>query len=180
MAGSGRYKHTVPTDSPLSRIWRVFLHSVSRRNNTNNNNNQNDNTTRPALTTTTTPTTTTTNTRLFPAGGNPNPAGGQTLTPAPSARDVAEVRQVVRLLPIFGTMIMFWAVYAQMSSLFVIQGEQMDRRVGGGGEGGGIRLPAASLSAVNTVAIIGLIPIYDRVRTRSLADYTYNTNPKPC
>ena len=46
----------------------------------------------------------------------------------PVCAQIEEVKRVLRLMPIFFTMIMFWAVYAQMSSLFVVQGEQMDRR----------------------------------------------------
>ena len=122
-----------------------------------------------------------------------------------TARQVEEVRMVVRMMPIFWTTAFYWAIYAQMGSFFVEQGQFMDRRIslfspfpspspsassggGGGGGGGGsgasggglpgaaggagghshrvggrpFEVPAASLALFNTVAIIALVPLYDR------------------
>lgn len=67
---------------------------------------------------------------LAPAAPAPAPGlGGRIRRPRQkfTLRQVEEVKRVLRLMPIFATMIMFWAVYAQMGSLFVVQGEQMDR-----------------------------------------------------
>ena len=47
----------------------------------------------------------------------------------------------------------------QMGSFFVEQGTQMDRQM----FGGNIQIPAASLALFNTISIIALIPVYDRV-----------------
>ena len=46
-----------------------------------------------------------------------------------------------------------------MGSFFVEQGTQMDRQM----FGGKLRIPAASLALFNTISIIALIPVYDRV-----------------
>lgn len=64
---------------------------------------------------------------------------------------------VVRVLPIFFFVIMYWAIYSQMQSTFFIQGERMDLHVGGW------QVPVAMLNAFNTIAIMIIIPILDRV-----------------
>ena len=52
----------------------------------------------------------------------------------------------------------------QMGSFFVEQGTQMDRRM----FGGKLQIPAASLALFNTISIIALIPVYDRVLVPAL------------
>ena len=47
----------------------------------------------------------------------------------------------------------------QMGSFFVEQGTQMDRQM----FGGRLQIPAASLALFNTISIIALIPVYDRI-----------------
>lgn len=51
-----------------------------------------------------------------------------------------------------------------MGSFFVEQGTQMNRQM----FGGKLRIPAASLALFNTISIIALIPVYDRVLVPSL------------
>jgi hypothetical protein len=48
-------------------------------------------------------------------------------------------------------------VYAQMGTLFVLQGTAMDTKMGS------FTIPAASLSAVNTIAVMICVLLYDRV-----------------
>lgn len=72
---------------------------------------------------------------------------------------VQEVKLVLRMLPIFFTTIFYWSIYMQMGSLFVQQGAMMDRVL----FNGNLVVPAASLSTFNTVAIIVLVPLYDKV-----------------
>ena len=106
-----------------------------------------------------------------------------------TARQVEEVRMVVRMLPVFWTTAFYWAIYAQMGSFFVEQGQFMDRRIffstGSNSSsndpsiiakipstktspgshhqlGRPFEVPAASLALFNTVAIIALVPLYDR------------------
>ncbi|KAL3151753.1 hypothetical protein ABBQ38_012730 [Trebouxia sp. C0009 RCD-2024] len=81
-----------------------------------------------------------------------------------TAAQVEEVRMVMRMLPIFFTTILFWTIYCQMGSFFVEQGTQMNRQM----FGGKLRIPAASLALFNTISIIALIPVYDRVLVPSL------------
>jgi peptide/histidine transporter 3/4 len=69
---------------------------------------------------------------------------------------VEELKLILGLLPIGATTIIFSAVYAQMSTLFVEQGSTMDRSVGSIFE-----IPAASLSMFDTLSVIIWVPIYD-------------------
>eukprot|EP00298_Acanthocystis_sp_HF-20_P010185 c18727_g1_i2.p1 GENE.c18727_g1_i2~~c18727_g1_i2.p1 ORF type:complete len:659 (+),score=249.07 c18727_g1_i2:31-2007(+) len=73
--------------------------------------------------------------------------------------EVSEIASVVRLFPYFGFMIMFWAIYSQMSTNFVVQGCQMDIRLGNTG----YQLNSASLSAFDAFAILLLIPVFDKI-----------------
>lgn len=63
---------------------------------------------------------------------------------------------VLRVLPVFLLIIMYWAVYSQMQSTFFLQSERMDVMVGD------VKMPAAVLNVFNTVIILVLIPIIDR------------------
>uniref|UniRef100_A0A0B7A556 Major facilitator superfamily (MFS) profile domain-containing protein n=1 Tax=Arion vulgaris TaxID=1028688 RepID=A0A0B7A556_9EUPU len=63
---------------------------------------------------------------------------------------------ILRMLPVFFFIIMFWAIYSQMQTTFFLQGERMDLSVGDG------QVPVAVLNAFNTVAVIVFIPILDR------------------
>lgn len=71
---------------------------------------------------------------------------------------VEEVKSVVRILPIWATGIIFSAVYSQMNSLFIIQGDTLDPRMGPH-----FNIPPASLSMVDTISVILCVPIYDRI-----------------
>ena len=70
---------------------------------------------------------------------------------------VEEVAMVVALLPVMCTSVVYWLVYAQMGSVFVQQGAQMDRRLGS------ILLPSASMTTCDTLAVVLLIPLLDAV-----------------
>eukprot|EP01025_Chloroclados_australasicus_P021527 TRINITY_DN2264_c0_g1_i2.p1 TRINITY_DN2264_c0_g1~~TRINITY_DN2264_c0_g1_i2.p1 ORF type:complete len:591 (-),score=70.87 TRINITY_DN2264_c0_g1_i2:1663-3435(-) len=76
-------------------------------------------------------------------------------------RQLEEVYSVLRLFPIFITSVMYWAVYSTMGSMFVEQGTQMDTNVNLFGLN--IQVPAATMSMVDTIAIIILVPIYDNL-----------------
>eukprot|EP00756_Hemistasia_phaeocysticola_P065841 Hpha_TRINITY_DN8826_c0_g2::TRINITY_DN8826_c0_g2_i1::g.141509::m.141509/K14638/SLC15A3_4, PHT; solute carrier family 15 (peptide/histidine transporter), member 3/4 len=66
-----------------------------------------------------------------------------------------DARAVGRLLPVLLSGVVYWMGYAQMGSLFVLQGHQMDCNVLGW------NLPPASLSAFNTLSIVALVPVAD-------------------
>ena len=76
-----------------------------------------------------------------------------------SAEEVREVKLVYALLPVFMTTIFYWTIYTQMQTFFVVQGSLLDRKMGSGT----FEIPAASLSVIDTAAIVGFIPVYDRL-----------------
>ncbi|OVA11037.1 Proton-dependent oligopeptide transporter family [Macleaya cordata] len=72
--------------------------------------------------------------------------------------DVEEVKMVVRMLPIWATTIMFWTVYAQMTTFSVSQATTMDRHIGKS-----FLIPAGSLTVFFVASILLTVPIYDRI-----------------
>ncbi|XP_016470242.1 protein NRT1/ PTR FAMILY 6.3-like [Nicotiana tabacum] len=72
--------------------------------------------------------------------------------------DVEEVKLVIRMLPTWGTTIMFWTVYAQMTTFSVSQATTMNRHIGKSFE-----IPAASLTAFFVGSILLMIIFYDRI-----------------
>ena len=81
---------------------------------------------------------------------------------------VEELKILVRMFPIWASGIVFSAVYAQMSSLFVEQGKMMDRTVGS------FTIPAASLSSFDLISVIIWVPIYDRIIVPIARKFTGN------
>lgn len=72
--------------------------------------------------------------------------------------DVEEVKMVIRMLPIWATNIMFWTVYAQMTTFSVSQATTMDRHIGKS-----FQIPAASLTAFFVGSILLTVPVYDQI-----------------
>ncbi|XP_020104166.1 protein NRT1/ PTR FAMILY 8.3-like isoform X2 [Ananas comosus] len=70
---------------------------------------------------------------------------------------VEELKILVRMFPIWATSILFSAVYAQNSSMFIEQGMVLNKRVGS------FDIPPASLSTFDVISVIIWVPIYDRV-----------------
>ncbi|KAJ4766794.1 Protein NRT1/ PTR FAMILY 5.1 [Rhynchospora pubera] len=70
---------------------------------------------------------------------------------------VEELKSILRLLPIWATLILFTSVSSQESSVFVEQGMVMDRHFGS------LNIPAASLSSFNVIAVVVFAPIYDKI-----------------
>ncbi|CAM0871219.1 unnamed protein product [Alopecurus aequalis] len=71
--------------------------------------------------------------------------------------EVEEVKQVVRMLPTWATTILFWTVYAQMTTFSVSQAQAMDRRLGAS-----FLVPAGSLTVFFVGSILLTVPLYDR------------------
>ncbi|KAH0645905.1 hypothetical protein KY284_033789 [Solanum tuberosum] len=71
--------------------------------------------------------------------------------------DVEEVKLVVRMLPTWATTIMFWTVYAQMTTFSVSQATTMDRHIGK------FEIPPASLTLFFVGSILVTCVFYDRV-----------------
>lgn len=72
--------------------------------------------------------------------------------------DVEEVKLIIRMLPIWATTIMFWTVYAQMTTFSVSQATSMDRHIGKS-----FQIPPASLTAFFVGSILLTVPVYDRL-----------------
>ncbi|XP_057417831.1 protein NRT1/ PTR FAMILY 8.3-like [Lotus japonicus] len=70
---------------------------------------------------------------------------------------VEELKILIRVLPIWATGIVFAAVYAQMSTLFVEQGMMMDTSIGS------FNLPPASLATFDVMSVVLWVPVYDRI-----------------
>ncbi|XP_076887270.1 protein NRT1/ PTR FAMILY 8.1-like isoform X2 [Bidens hawaiensis] len=71
---------------------------------------------------------------------------------------VEELKCVIGLLPVWATGIIFAAVYSQMSTMFVLQGNTMDQHIGPN-----FRIPSASLSLFDTLSVIFWAPVYERI-----------------
>ncbi|KAL4232606.1 hypothetical protein ACF0H5_007296 [Mactra antiquata] len=65
------------------------------------------------------------------------------------------VRAATRVIPIFLMIIVYWAVYSQMSSTLYLQSERMNLFVGD------VKMPAALLSIFDTIIILILIPLME-------------------
>ncbi|KAL0316376.1 UNVERIFIED_CONTAM: protein NRT1/ PTR FAMILY 8.1 [Sesamum radiatum] len=80
---------------------------------------------------------------------------------------VEEFKSIIRLLPIWASGIVFSTVYSQMSTMFVLQGDTMDQRIGSK-----FKIPSASLSLFDTLSVIFWAPVYDLVIIRIARKYT--------
>lgn len=85
------------------------------------------------------------------------------LAPAPrspwrlcAVTQVEELKILVRMLPLWATVVFFYAVSTHVTSTFVEQGMAMDAAVGS------LRVPPASLSFFDILTVIVLVPLYDR------------------
>ncbi|KAK8667880.1 hypothetical protein V6N13_105357 [Hibiscus sabdariffa] len=70
---------------------------------------------------------------------------------------VEELKILIRMFPVWATGIVFSAVYAQMSTMFVEQGMMMDTKIGS------FTIPPASLSTFDVISVIFWVPVYDRI-----------------
>ncbi|KAM0061212.1 putative bacterial ABC-type protein transporter [Helianthus debilis subsp. tardiflorus] len=71
---------------------------------------------------------------------------------------VEELKSIIGLLPVWASGIIFAAVYSQMSTMFVLQGNTMDQHIGPN-----FKIPSASLSIFDTLSVIFWAPVYERV-----------------
>lgn len=82
---------------------------------------------------------------------------------------VEELKSVVRLLPVWASLIAFATVYSQMGTMFVLQGNTMDQHIGPK-----FKIPSASLSLFDTLSVIFWAPVYDRLIVPFARKYTGN------
>ena len=64
---------------------------------------------------------------------------------------------LLRMLPVWASMVLFFAATAQMSSTLIEQGAAMDNRVGP------FAVPPASLATFDVISVMVCIPVYDAV-----------------
>ncbi|KAJ1295851.1 hypothetical protein BS78_01G254500 [Paspalum vaginatum] len=70
---------------------------------------------------------------------------------------VEDVKMLLRMFPVWVSMVLFFAATAQMSSTLIEQGAAMDNRVGP------FTVPPASLAIFDILSVMVCIPIYDAV-----------------
>lgn len=68
---------------------------------------------------------------------------------------VEELKGVIRLLPVWASGIVFSAVYGQMSTMFVLQGNTLDQHMGPN-----FKIPSAALSLFDTLSVLFWAPVY--------------------
>ncbi|KAM5560354.1 protein NRT1/ PTR FAMILY 8.1-like [Rosa sericea] len=85
---------------------------------------------------------------------------------------VEELKSLIKLLPIWATGIIFSAVYSQMGTLFVLQGNTMDLHLGNSS----FEIPSASLSLFDTISVIFWVPVYDGVIVPFVRKFTDHKN----
>ncbi|KAI3973242.1 hypothetical protein MKW92_027876, partial [Papaver armeniacum] len=73
---------------------------------------------------------------------------------------VEEPKSVVRLLPIWGMLLMFAIIFQQPATFFTKQGMAMKRNIGNH-----FMIPPATLQSAINVSIILLVPLYDKIVT---------------
>uniref|UniRef100_A0ACD5X0H1 Uncharacterized protein n=1 Tax=Avena sativa TaxID=4498 RepID=A0ACD5X0H1_AVESA len=83
---------------------------------------------------------------------------------------VEELKILIRMFPVWSTMVLFSAVQEQMFSTFVEQGTAMERHIGS------FEIPAASFQCVDTIAVIMLVPVYERVLVPVFRKFTGRPN----
>jgi dipeptide/tripeptide permease len=76
-----------------------------------------------------------------------------------SVQQVEEVKCILRILPVWGTCIVYYIAFAQTNTYVVLQAAQSDRRLGARG----FEVPPASFTVFPMLALTVWIPLYDRL-----------------
>jgi peptide/histidine transporter 3/4 len=169
VAGSSRYKHVKPSESPFSRVFKVAAAALKENRRNRNRGysalgaNEEESVEEHLTQDESGVSRQVHRTASLPWLDSATQARGVGGVKKFTVNQVEEVKLVFRMLPIFFATIMYWTIYMQMGSFFVVQGSKMDRKINLPFEMGVFYIPAASLAVINTVAIVVLIPIYDRI-----------------
>ncbi|KAL6867538.1 hypothetical protein ACP4OV_015562 [Aristida adscensionis] len=83
---------------------------------------------------------------------------------------VEEFKILIRMLPIWSTMILFSTVLAQMFSTFVEQGLVMDKHIGS------FEIPSASFQSIDVIAVLALVPVYEKILVPVFRKFTGMAN----
>jgi solute carrier family 15 (peptide/histidine transporter), member 3/4 len=84
---------------------------------------------------------------------------------------VDNVLRIQRILPIFACIIMFWTIYFQMQNTFFLQGERLNLNITNSIDKPNVRVPVASLNLFNTIGILLMTPLLDRLIYPALRNY---------
>jgi len=71
--------------------------------------------------------------------------------------EVEDVKSLLRVIPVFLLFVVYWAVYSQMSTTFLIQGTYMRLKFSR------FSVPSASLSLFDIIAVLAIIPVMDYI-----------------
>lgn len=77
--------------------------------------------------------------------------------------ELLDACEVIRLLPYFAYIVVFWAVYGQMSNNFIVQGCQMNLFWAVDPASSTAQVSSAFLNLFDTVVILAFIPVFDGV-----------------
>ncbi|XP_025797717.1 protein NRT1/ PTR FAMILY 8.3-like [Panicum hallii] len=83
---------------------------------------------------------------------------------------VEEFKILIRMLPIWATMVLFTTVLVQMFSTFIEQGMVMDKHIGS------FAIPAASFQSVDVITVLALVPVYERILVPVFRKFTGMAN----
>mmetsp|Transcript_1730 Transcript_1730/g.4193 ORF Transcript_1730/g.4193 Transcript_1730/m.4193 type:complete len:619 (+) Transcript_1730:110-1966(+) len=157
VVGSPRYRHVQPAGSPFVRVYEVLMESWRNRHEQDCGPDAGSGLQQPFLS----------SEQQQPQQPAMHPSQslrwldkaalrtGSTSARRFSAKQVEEVRLVLRMMPIFLTTVLYATVYTQFSSFFILQGDYMQRQFAG------VTIPAATLTIFDTIAIITLVPLYE-------------------
>ncbi|CAN6305663.1 unnamed protein product [Urochloa humidicola] len=99
--------------------------------------------------------------RFFDRAAIVAPSSGDKIAANPwrlcTVSQVEELKMLLRMLPVWASMVLFFAATAQMTSTFIEQGAAMDNRVGQ------FTVPPASLATFEIISVMVCIPVYDAV-----------------
>lgn len=84
--------------------------------------------------------------------------------------EVEEAKAVLRLLPIWAMSFVLAIVFAQSGTLYIKQGNTMDRSIGK------LKVPAAALQGVMAVTMLIIVPIYDKLCVPAIRRLTGKPN----
>jgi solute carrier family 15 (peptide/histidine transporter), member 3/4 len=83
---------------------------------------------------------------------------------------VEELKILIRMFPIWATMVLSATVLTQMISTFMEQGMIMDKHIGS------FEIPPASFQSVEVISVLALVPIYERILVPILRTFTGMAN----
>ncbi|KAH9316431.1 hypothetical protein KI387_025058, partial [Taxus chinensis] len=80
---------------------------------------------------------------------------------------VEELKSIIYILPIWASGVIFAAVFCQMGTLFIEQGDTMNLHVDPN-----FKIPSASLTIFDTISVLLWVPVYDRFIVPFACKYT--------